>query len=102
MYNLSQLMHSAKSRAHSGKTYSLRYTPCALQELVFIFTTEKKYLNVTNQALTSIIIFIYDPSYQIKFVGIFYDIFQARIFVPLNRQRLKFLPHTQYLWRLIL
>jgi len=36
MYNLSHLMHSTKSRAHSGKTYSLHYAPCALQELMFI------------------------------------------------------------------
>jgi len=41
MYNLSHLMHGAKSRAHSGKTYSLRYAPRALKELMFIFTAEK-------------------------------------------------------------
>jgi len=34
-------MHSAKSRAHSGKKYSLRYAPCALQELMFIIAIEK-------------------------------------------------------------
>ncbi len=78
-------MHSAKSRAHSYKTYSLRYAPCALQELMFIFTTEKQYFKCYKPSLNEYIISFFNLSHFYKNIKYYF------IIIKINASFLNFM-----------